>query len=74
MGCSTGRSAGLVPLGSRGIESSNTCMCHVRLKRSGAWWYAVNSPHMLALRCATYNGTLDQVFVCYQQQLRETSE
>jgi hypothetical protein len=27
------------PLGSGGIESSNTCICHVRLKRSGAWWY-----------------------------------
>jgi hypothetical protein len=24
--------------GSGGIESANTCMCHVRLKRSGAWW------------------------------------
>jgi hypothetical protein len=27
------------PLGSGGIESSNKCICHVRLKRSGAWWY-----------------------------------
>jgi hypothetical protein len=61
------------PLGSGGIESSNKFICHVRLKRSGAWWYAVNSNHMLALRCAKYNGTLDQVFVRYQQQLRETS-
>ena len=26
------------PLGSGGIESSNKCICHVRLKRSGAWW------------------------------------
>ena len=25
------------PLGSGGIESSNKCMCPVRLKRSGAW-------------------------------------
>jgi hypothetical protein len=50
------------PLGSGGIESSNKCICHVRLKRSGAWWYEVNSNHMLALRCAKYNGTLDQVF------------
>src|SRR5713101_3332267 len=40
------------PLGSGGIESSNKCMCHVRLKRSGAWWYASNSNHMFALRCA----------------------
>ena len=62
------------PLGSGGIEASNKCMCHVRLKRSGAWWYASNSNHMFALRCAKYNGTLDQVFVRYQQRLRETSE
>jgi hypothetical protein len=62
------------PLGSGGIESSNKLICHVRLKRSGAWWYEVNSNHMLALRCAKYNGTLDQVFVRYQQRLREMSE
>jgi len=62
------------PLGSGGVESSNKCICHVRLKRSGAWWYEVNSNHMLALRCAKYNGTLAQVFVRYQQRLRETSE
>ena len=47
---------------------------HVRLKRSGAWWYEANSNQMLALRCAKYNGTLAQVFVRYQQQLRKTSE
>ena len=58
------------PLGSGGIESSNKCICHVRLKRSGAWWYEANSNHMLALRCAKYNGTLAQVFVHYQQQQR----
>jgi Uncharacterised protein family (UPF0236) len=62
------------PLGSGGIESSNKFICHVRLKRSGVWWYEANSNHMLALRCAKYNGTLDQVFVRYQQRLRETSE
>jgi len=62
------------PLGSGGIESSNKFICHVRLKRSGAWWYEANSNHMLALRCAKYNGTLEQVFVHYQQRLRETSE
>ena len=62
------------PRGSGGIEASNKCIGHVRLKRSGAWWYAANSQHMLALRCAKYNGTLDQVFVRYQQRLRETSE
>ena len=62
------------PLGSGGIESSHKFICHVRLKRSGAWWYETNSNHMLALRCAKYNGTLDQVFVRYQQRLRKTSE
>ncbi len=62
------------PLGSGGIESSNKFICHVRLKRSGAWWYEANSNQMLALRCAKYNGTLDQVFVRYQQRLREMSE
>jgi len=62
------------PLGSGGIESSNKFICHVRLKRSGAWWYEANSNHMLALRCAKYNGTLDHVFVRYQQRLREMSE
>jgi len=51
------------PLGSGGIEASHKCMCHVRLKRSGAWWYEVNSNQMLALRCAKYPGTLDQVVV-----------
>lgn len=62
------------PLGSGGIESSNKCICHVRLKRSGAWWYVGNSNHMLALRCAKYNGTLTQVFACYHQRLRTMSE
>jgi hypothetical protein len=62
------------PLGSGGIESSNKCIGHVRLKRSGAWWYEANSNQMLALRCAKYNGTLGQVFGRYQQRLRETSE
>jgi hypothetical protein len=62
------------PLGSGGIESSNKYICHVRLKRSGAWWYEANSNHMFALRCAKYNGTLDQVCMRYQQRLRETSQ
>ena len=62
------------PVGSGGIESSNKFICHVRLKRSGAWWYEVNSNQMLALRCAKYNGTLDKVFIRYQQRLREASE
>ena len=59
------------PLGSGGIESANKFICHVRLKRSGAWWYEGNSNQMLALRCAKYNGTFDQVFVRHQQRLRE---
>ena len=62
------------PLGSGGIEASNKCLCHVRLKRSGAWLYAANSHHLLARRCAKYHGTLDQVFVRYQQRLWKTSE
>jgi hypothetical protein len=59
------------PLGSGGIESSNKFICHVRLKRSGAWWYETNSNQMLALRCAKYNGTFDQVFARHQQRLRK---
>jgi hypothetical protein len=62
------------PLGSGGIESSNKFICHVRLKRSGAWWYEGNSNHMLALRCAKSNDTLERVFGRYQQRLREMSE
>jgi hypothetical protein len=56
------------PLGSGGIESSNKFICHVRLKRSGAWWYEDNSNQMLALRCAKYNGTFNQVFTRYRQE------
>jgi hypothetical protein len=55
-------------LGSGGIESSNKFICHVRLKRSGAWWYETSSNQMLALRCAKYNGTFDKVFARYQQE------
>jgi hypothetical protein len=56
------------PLGSGGMESANKFICHVRLKRSGAWWYEANSNQMLALRCAKYNGTFDQVFARHQHQ------
>jgi len=59
------------PLGSGGIESSNKFICHVRLKRSGAWWYEINSNQMLALRCAKYNGTFDRIFERHQQRLRK---
>jgi hypothetical protein len=57
-------------LGSGGIESANKFICHTRLKRSGAWWYAINCNQMLALRCAKYNGTFDQVFVRHQERLQ----
>jgi Uncharacterised protein family (UPF0236) len=56
------------PLGSGGMESANKFICHVRLKRSGAWWYEVNSNQMLALRCAKYNGTFPQIFTRNQRQ------
>lgn len=59
------------PVGSGGMESSNKFICHVRLKRSGAWWYEASSNQMLALRCAKYNGTFDQVFARHHQRLRE---
>jgi hypothetical protein len=36
------------PLGSGGIASANNVICHVRLKRSGAWWYVKNAHQRLA--------------------------
>jgi len=62
------------PLGSGGIEAAHKFICHARLKRSGAWWYVANSNHMLALRCAKYNGTFERVFDRYRQRLREQSQ
>ena len=61
------------PMGSGGIESANKFICHVRLKRSGAWWYVTNANQMLALRCAKYNGTFDRVFARYQQRMQDRS-
>jgi hypothetical protein len=61
------------PMGSGGIESANKFICHVRLKRSGAWWYVTNANQMLALRCAKYNGTFDRVFERYRQRLQDRS-
>jgi hypothetical protein len=61
------------PMGSGGIESANKFICHVRLKRSGAWWYVTNANQMLALRCANYNGTFDQVFERYRQRIQDQS-
>jgi uncharacterized protein UPF0236 len=62
------------PLSSGGIESAHKFICHVRLKRSGAWWYVANGNHMLALRCAKYNGTFDRVFGRYQQAILAKSQ
>ena len=50
------------PIGSGAIESAHRFIAHIRLKRSGAWWYTENSNAMLALRCARYNGTLERLF------------
>lgn len=54
-----------LPRGSGGIESANKLICHVRLKRSGAWWLEANGNTMLRIRCALYNGTFDQIFADY---------
>jgi hypothetical protein len=61
------------PMGSGGIESANKFICHVRLKRSGAWWYVTNANQMLALRCAKYNGTFDRIFERYRRRIQERS-
>jgi hypothetical protein len=60
------------PVGSGGIESSNKTICHVRLKRSGAWWYVEKANQMLALRCAKYNGTFQKIFLQYSEKFRHT--
>ena len=56
------------PIGSGGIEAANTCISHVRLKRSGAWWSLEQANHRLALRCAIDNGTFESVFGAYQRR------
>ena len=56
------------PIGSGGIEAANKCISHVRLKRSGAWWYVEQANRMLALRCAIYNGTFKSVFEAYKRR------
>jgi hypothetical protein len=60
------------PIGSGGIESANKFISHVRLKRSGAWWYVEQANEMLALRCAKYNGTFRRVFDRYKQTARKS--
>lgn len=54
-----------LPRGSGVIESSNKLICHVRLKRSGAWWLEANGNAMLRIRCTLYNGTFKQIFADY---------
>lgn len=63
---------GQYPRGSGGIESANKFICHVRMKRSGAWWYVIKGNTMLRLRCAFYNETFDEVFARYKR-LRTSS-
>lgn len=60
------------PIGSGGIESAHKFIGHVRLKRSGAWWYVEKANQMLALRCAKYNGTFDRVFEAYKQRVLQS--
>ena len=60
------------PIGSGAIESAHRFIGHVRLKRSGAWWYKENSNAILALRCALYNGTLDRVFQQHRDNLEQS--
>jgi hypothetical protein len=57
--------------GSGAIESANKFISHVRLKRSGAWWYPTNANNILKLRCAKYNGTYDRIIEKYKQMHRE---
>jgi len=58
-------------LGSGAIESANKFISHVRLKRSGAWWYITNANNILKLRCAKYNGTYDNIIRKYVEADRE---
>jgi hypothetical protein len=58
---------GQYPRGSGGIESANKFICHVRMKRSGAWGYVINGNKMLRLPCAFYNDTFDEVFARYKR-------
>lgn len=53
-------------IGSGAIESAHKFIAHVRLKRSGAWWYPSHADNILKLRCAKYNGTYDRVVELYR--------
>jgi hypothetical protein len=59
------------PIGSVGIESAKKCICHVRLKRSRAWWYVEKAIQMLALQCAKDNGTFDRVIATDRQKAKQ---
>lgn len=59
------------PLGSGAIESANKFICHVRLKRSGAWWKIDNANNVLKLRCAKYNAKFDDVFEIHETHNRK---
>jgi len=58
-------------IGSGAIESANKFIGHVRLKRSGAWWYRSYANNILLLRCAKYNGTYDRIVRKYIEIDRE---
>ncbi|MCI5137710.1 MAG: hypothetical protein D3922_04675 [Candidatus Electrothrix sp. AR1] len=57
-------------IGSGAIESANKFIGHVRLKRSGAWWYRSFANNILKLRCAKYNGTYDLIIEKYKERKR----
>ena len=59
------------PLGSGAIESANKFICHMRLKRSGAWWKIDNANNVLKLRCAKYNAKFDDVFEMHEAVSRK---
>ena len=52
-------------------HSPNKTVCHLRLKRSGAWWYKEKANLMLALRCAKYNGTFQRLFRRYMERQKK---
>jgi hypothetical protein len=58
-------------IGSGAIESANKFISHVRLKRSGAWWYITNANNILKLRCAKYNATYEDIIRKYIKEDRE---
>lgn len=57
-------------IGSGAIESADKFIGHVRLKRSGAWWYRSFANNILKLRCAKYNGTYDRIIEKYKERKR----